>query len=56
MLQIHNSLTGRKEVFRPIVPGHVGMYVCGMTVYDHIHVGHARSQIAFDVVRRWLTA
>ncbi len=56
MLQIHNSLTGRKEVFRPIVPGHVGMYVCGMTVYDLIHVGHARSQIAFDVVRRWLTA
>jgi cysteinyl-tRNA synthetase len=56
MLQIHNSLTGRKEVFRPIVPGHVGMYVCGMTVYDHIHVGHARSQVAFDIVRRWLTA
>jgi len=56
MLQIHNSLTGRKEIFRPIVPGRVGMYVCGMTVYDHIHVGHARSQIAFDVVRRWLTA
>jgi cysteinyl-tRNA synthetase len=56
MLQIHNSLTGRKDDFRPIVPGHVGMYVCGMTVYDHIHVGHARSQIAFDVVRRWLTA
>ncbi len=56
MLQIHNSLTGRKEVFKPIVAGEVGMYVCGMTVYDHIHVGHARSQIAFDVVRRWLTA
>jgi cysteinyl-tRNA synthetase len=56
MLQIHNSLTGRKEMFKPIVPGHVGMYVCGMTVYDHIHVGHARSQIAFDVVRRWLKA
>ena len=56
MLQIHNSLTGRKEPFKPLVPGQVGMYVCGMTVYDHIHVGHARSQIAFDVVRRWLTA
>jgi cysteinyl-tRNA synthetase len=56
MLQIHNSLTGRKEPFKPIVPGQVGMYVCGMTVYDHIHVGHARSQIAFDVARRWLTA
>ncbi|HUG03005.1 MAG TPA: cysteine--tRNA ligase [Steroidobacteraceae bacterium] len=56
MLQIHNSLSGRKETFKPIVPGQVGMYVCGMTVYDHIHVGHARSQIAFDVVRRWLAA
>ena len=56
MLQIHNSLTGRKEPFKSIVPGLVGMYVCGMTVYDHIHVGHARSQIAFDVARRWLTA
>ena len=56
MLQIHNSLTGRKEPFKPIVPGQVRMYVCGMTVYDHIHVGHARSQIAFDVARRWLAA
>jgi cysteinyl-tRNA synthetase len=54
VLQIHNSLTGRKEPFKPIDPPHVRMYVCGMTVYDHIHVGHARSQIAFDVVRRWL--
>jgi len=56
VLRIHNSLTGRKEAFVPIVPGQVGMYVCGITVYDHIHVGHARSQLAFDVVRRWLTA
>ncbi len=56
MLSIHNSLTGRKEPFRELVAGRVGMYVCGMTVYDHIHVGHARSQIAFDVVRRWLQA
>ena len=56
MLQIHNSLTGRKEPFQPIDPPHVKMYVCGMTVYDYIHVGHARSQIAFDVVRRWLRA
>ena len=56
MLLIHNSMTGRKEPFRELVPGRVGMYVCGMTVYDHIHVGHARSQIAFDVVRRWLQA
>ncbi len=56
MLRIHNSLTGRKEPFVPRVPGEVGMYVCGITVYDHIHVGHARSQLAFDIVRRWLRA
>ena len=43
MLQIHNSMTGRKEPFRELVAGKVGMYVCGMTVYDHIHVGHACS-------------
>jgi cysteinyl-tRNA synthetase len=56
MLRIHNSLTGRKETFEPLEPGHVRMYVCGITVYDHVHVGHARSQIAFDVARRWLRA
>ncbi len=56
MLRIHNSLTGRKEPFVPLVPGQIGMYVCGITVYDHIHVGHARSQLAFDIVRRWLRA
>jgi cysteinyl-tRNA synthetase len=56
MLRIHNSLTGRKEEFAPLERGHVRMYVCGITVYDYIHVGHARSQIAFDVVRRWLRA
>ena len=55
-LRIHNSMTGRKEAFEPLEPGHVRMYVCGITVYDHIHVGHARSQIAFDVARRWLRA
>ena len=54
MLQIHNSLSGRKEEFRPIHPGRVGLYVCGVTVYDHIHVGHARCYVAFDVIRRWL--
>jgi cysteinyl-tRNA synthetase len=56
MLQIHNSLTGRKEEFRPIVPGEVRMYVCGMTVYDYCHLGHARMLIAFDVARRHLKA
>jgi cysteinyl-tRNA synthetase len=56
MLQIHNSLTGRKEVFQPIHPGEVRMYVCGMTVYDYCHLGHARMLIVFDVVRRHLEA
>ncbi|MGQ0428476.1 MAG: cysteine--tRNA ligase [Gammaproteobacteria bacterium] len=56
MLQIHNTLTGRKEPFKPLRDGEVGMYVCGITVYDYVHVGHARSQIAFDVVQRWLRA
>jgi cysteinyl-tRNA synthetase len=56
MLRIYNSMSGRKEAFEPIERGHVRMYVCGITVYDHIHVGHARSQIAFDVALRWLRA
>jgi cysteinyl-tRNA synthetase len=56
MLQIHNSLTGRKEPFRPIEPGKVRMYVCGITVYDYCHLGHARMLIVFDVVRRHLEA
>ncbi len=56
MLQIHNSLTGRKEEFRPLRPGEVRMYVCGVTVYDYCHLGHARMLIVFDVVRRHLTA
>ena len=53
-LRIHNSLTRRTEVFEPIVPGQVGMYVCGMTIYDLCHMGHARMMMAFDVVYRWL--
>ncbi|HRD67533.1 MAG TPA: cysteine--tRNA ligase [Candidatus Competibacter sp.] len=56
MLQIYNSLTRRKEVFQPIEPGKVRMYVCGMTVYDYCHVGHARVMVVFDVVLRWLRA
>jgi len=54
MLQIFNSLTGRKEEFQPLQPGVVRMYVCGDTVYDYCHIGHARSKVAFDVVRRYL--
>ena len=54
MLQIHNSLTGRKEKFVPLDPGQVRMYLCGDTVYDFCHVGHARSKVAFDIVRRYL--
>ncbi|MFZ1829576.1 MAG: cysteine--tRNA ligase [Candidatus Competibacteraceae bacterium] len=54
MLQIFNSLTRQKEEFRPIDPGKVRMYVCGMTVYDHCHVGHARVMVVFDIVLRWL--
>jgi cysteinyl-tRNA synthetase len=53
-IQIHNSLTGRKEPLVTIEPGHVRMYVCGMTVYDYCHVGHARSLVVFDTVRRYL--
>jgi cysteinyl-tRNA synthetase len=56
MLQIHNSLSGRKETFTPIRPGEVRMYVCGMTVYDYCHLGHARMLVVFDVVRRHLEA
>ena len=54
MLTIYNSLTNRKEIFTPIVPGQVRMYVCGMTVYDYCHIGHARVLVVFDVVYRFL--
>jgi len=53
-LRIYNSLTRAVEPFTPIEPGHVRMYVCGMTIYDLCHVGHARMMMAFDVVQRWL--
>ena len=56
MIRIHNSLTGREEAFRPIDPHRVGLYVCGVTVYDFCHVGHARCYVAFDVIQRWLRA
>lgn len=53
-LQIYNTLTRQKETFKPLVPGKVGMYVCGMTVYDFCHLGHARVMVAFDVIVRYL--
>ena len=55
-LRLYNTLTRRLETFAPIEAGHVRMYVCGMTVYDLCHLGHARSMVAFDVVQRWLKA
>ncbi len=55
-LKIYNSLTREKQVFVPIAPGRVRMYVCGMTVYDFCHLGHVRVMVVFDVVRRWLRA
>jgi cysteinyl-tRNA synthetase len=56
MLQIYNTLSRSKQVFKPILPGKVKMYVCGMTVYDFCHIGHARVMIVFDMVVRWLRA
>lgn len=53
-LKIFNTLTRQKEEFTPLVPGKVGMYVCGMTVYDFCHLGHARVMVAFDVIARYL--
>ena len=54
MLKIYNTLTRKKEEFHPVHPGVVNMYVCGPTVYNYIHIGNARSAIAFDTVRRYL--
>ena len=51
-LRIYNTLSRELEEFSPLLPGQVRMYVCGMTVYDFCHLGHARSMIAFDVVSR----
>ncbi|MBD8531192.1 MULTISPECIES: cysteine--tRNA ligase [unclassified Massilia] len=53
-LKIYNTLAREKQVFVPMEAGKVGMYVCGMTVYDYCHVGHARMMMAFDVIYRWL--
>ena len=56
MLKIHNNLTGKKEEFKSLIPGQVRMYVCGMTNYDYLHVGHARMLAVFDMVQRYLRA
>ena len=53
-LRIYNTLARTLQEFQPLIPGQVRMYVCGMTVYDYCHIGHARSMVAFDVVQRWL--
>ena len=55
-LRIYNTLSRSPETFAPLEPGHVRMYVCGMTIYDLCHIGHARMAMAFDVVQRWLKA
>jgi cysteinyl-tRNA synthetase len=53
-LRVYNTLSGKKEEFQSLVPGKVGMYVCGVTVYDYCHIGHARANIVFDIVYRYL--
>ncbi len=55
-LRIHNTLSRATEIFTPIEPGHARLYVCGITIYDFCHMGHARFMIAFDVAQRWLKA
>ena len=54
MLHIYNTLSRKKELFTPIQPGKAGLYVCGITIYDYCHVGHARTYVAFDVINRYL--
>ncbi len=56
MLQVYDSLTRKKQAFKTHTPGVVNMYVCGMTVYDFCHLGHARMLVSFDVIQRWLRA
>ncbi|PWW16125.1 MULTISPECIES: cysteine--tRNA ligase [Pseudidiomarina] len=56
MLKVFNTLTRQKEEFKPITPGKVKLYVCGVTIYDYCHIGHARTYVAFDVIVRYLRA
>lgn len=53
-LRVYNTLTGEKELFVPLIPGKAGMYVCGVTVYDYCHIGHARAGVVFDIIFRYL--
>src|SRR4051812_3855881 len=53
-LRVYNTLSGEKETFVPLTPGKASMYVCGVTVYDYCHIGHARAYISFDVIYRYL--
>ncbi len=53
-LRVYNTLSGTKQEFKPLVPGKVSMYVCGVTVYDHCHIGHARANVVFDMIYRYL--
>ena len=54
-LHVYNSLVGKKETFVPVVKDHVGMYVCGPTVYSNVHLGNARTFISFDMIYRYLS-
>ncbi|MBV8306995.1 MAG: class I tRNA ligase family protein, partial [Gammaproteobacteria bacterium] len=54
MIRIHNSLSGQKQELQPLEPGKLRMYVCGLTVYDYVHIGHARMLLVFDVISRYL--
>ena len=54
MLQIYNTLTRKKEIFCPLDPQKVGIYACGMTVYDYCHLGHGRLMVVFDTIVRWI--
>lgn len=56
MLKLYNTLTRQKEIFKPIQPGKIGLYVCGMTVYDDCHIGHGRVLVVFDMMVRFLRA
>ena len=53
-LRFHNTLSGKEEEFVPLTPGKARMYVCGVTVYDRSHIGHARAMVTFDVIYRYL--